>query len=106
MDKLTGRPLGNGVRTLMLPWAGRRIGLLGLVEQEWLVTLASIEVDDVVFSDFVTVGTQLAAELRAAGADFVIVLTHMRRENDKRLACKVKGVDLILGGHDHDYSGN
>lgn len=27
----------------------------------------------------------------------------MRWRNDENLAKKVLGVDLILGGHDHDY---
>jgi len=33
----------------------------------------------------------------------VIALTHMRMKNDITLAEKVPGVDIILGGHDHDY---
>ena len=37
------------------------------------------------------------------GADYVIALTHMRTPNDTRLAENVKEIDLILGGHDHDY---
>ena len=37
------------------------------------------------------------------GADYVIALTHMRMPNDIRLAENVDSIDLILGGHDHDY---
>lgn len=37
------------------------------------------------------------------GAEFVIALTHMRVPNDRRLAEEAAGIDLILGGHDHDY---
>ena len=33
----------------------------------------------------------------------MIALTHMRGPNDHRLAEEVTGIDLILGGHDHDY---
>lgn len=35
--------------------------------------------------------------------DYVIALTHMRTPNDCRLAENVDEIDLILGGHDHDY---
>ena len=49
-------------------------------------------------------GTRLAEELRGKGCDFIIALTHMRVPNDLLLAENVRGVDLILGGHDHDYS--
>ena len=35
--------------------------------------------------------------------DIIIALTHMRGPNDERLAREVRGVDLVLGGHDHDF---
>ena len=35
--------------------------------------------------------------------DIIIALTHMRWNNDRRLAACAKHVDLILGGHDHNY---
>jgi len=35
--------------------------------------------------------------------DLVVALTHMRWNNDRRLAACAKHVDLILGGHDHNY---
>ena len=34
----------------------------------------------------------------------MIALTHMRWPNDNRLAEEVDEIDLILGGHDHDYT--
>lgn len=33
--------------------------------------------------------------------EMVIALTHMMKYNDVKLAQNVKGIDLILGGHDH-----
>uniref|UniRef100_A0A8C7H439 Calcineurin-like phosphoesterase domain-containing protein n=1 Tax=Oncorhynchus kisutch TaxID=8019 RepID=A0A8C7H439_ONCKI len=46
--------------------------------------------------------TRLYMLLRDKGADLGIALTHMRWRNGIRLASKSKGVDLILGGHDHE----
>lgn len=37
------------------------------------------------------------------GADLIIALTHMRWPNDRLLAERVPGLDIILAGHDHDY---
>ena len=37
------------------------------------------------------------------GADVVIALTHMRWPNDRRVIEEVEEIDIILGGHDHDY---
>ena len=36
------------------------------------------------------------------GADIVVALTHMRWPNDRKVAREVD-VDIVLGGHDHDY---
>lgn len=35
----------------------------------------------------------------------IIALTHMRAPNDQRLAEMAPDIDIILGGHDHDYYG-
>ena len=106
VDRETGRQLADGLRTHVIEWEGRRVGLLGLVEREWLDTLATINSDQVEFQDYVEAGNNLAAELREDGCEIVIALTHMRTANDIRLAENVKGIDLILGGHDHIYEKN
>ena len=31
----------------------------------------------------------------------MVALTHMMKYNDIKLAKNIKGIDLILGGHDH-----
>lgn len=84
---------------------GVRIGLIGLVEYEWLATMPLLEIDDVLYLDFVAEGRKLSRLLREDhGADMVIALTHMRAPNDLHLGAQVPGIDLILGGHDHHYS--
>ncbi|KAK3086654.1 hypothetical protein FSP39_021442 [Pinctada imbricata] len=103
VDNLTGEMLGNGKVSYMVEWSGYKIGLMGLVEEEWIETLATLDPEDVTFQDYVVKGTEIAKQLRDEGADIVIALTHMRWPNDRRLAKEVEGIDLILGGHDHDY---
>ena len=98
----TGELLGRGCESVMLEHRGRRLGLMGLIEEEWLATLATLEREDVIYADYVDVARTLCAKLRAAGADAVIALTHMRTPNDRRLAREVPELDLILGGHDHE----
>ncbi|XP_030759392.1 protein 5NUC [Sitophilus oryzae] len=103
VDNETGRPLGEGRITHVVHWAGHRIGLVGLVEREWLDTLATINPEEVTFLDFVEAGQKLAAQLKHEGCDYVIALTHMRTPNDVKLAENCDEIDLILGGHDHVY---
>lgn len=104
IDKKTGRPLAEGAATRLVDWHGRKIGLLGLVEREWLVTLATISPEDVEYEDFCHCAARLAKNLKEQqGAEIVIALTHMRVPNDELLAHEVAEVDIILGGHDHHY---
>lgn len=64
VDNETGRPLGEGKITSVVNWNGRRIGLLGLVEKEWLDTIATINPDEVTFFDFVEAGQKLGGQLK------------------------------------------
>ena len=41
-----------------------QIGLMGLVEWEWIVTLATLEPTDVDYTDFVTTARRLVTKLQ------------------------------------------
>lgn len=104
VDNETGRPLGGGKMThILYHMQTFTIGLIGLVEKEWLDTLPTIDPKEVTFIDFVKAGNQLAEELRNEGCEIVIALTHMRTPNDIELAKHCPQIDLILGGHDHVF---
>ncbi|XP_022244035.1 uncharacterized protein LOC106461380 [Limulus polyphemus] len=104
IDNDTNQPLADGQTTFTIQHGGKKFGLIGLVEEEWLATLATIDPDDVTYIDFVTEGRKLARQLKdKEEVDYIIALTHMRWPNDCRLAENVDEIDLILGGHDHDY---
>lgn len=84
---------------------GVKIGLIGLVEQEWLATMPLLEHCDVRYLDFVSEGRRLCQVLRNEHkVDMVVALTHMRAPNDLKLGSEVPEIDLILGGHDHHYA--
>ncbi|GBG29560.1 5'-nucleotidase [Hondaea fermentalgiana] len=84
---------------------GLRIGIIGLVEYAWMATLSTIEEEDIEYEDFVECARRLGPRLRSQHrVHLVIALTHMRLPNDERLAHEAGDVvDLVLGGHDHDY---
>jgi len=102
-DSATGKPWCGSKDTHIVEFGGRKLGLVGLVEQEWMATLGTVDPDDIEYEDFVEAGNRLGAELRAQGCDAVIALSHSRVPNDQRLAAECHGVDLVLGGHDHHY---
>ena len=45
---------------------------------------------------------QQVADLRTRGAEVVICLSHLGVLYDRALAASVPGIDIIVGGHDHD----
>jgi sulfur-oxidizing protein SoxB len=45
---------------------------------------------------------QMVDEVRAKGAQVVIVLSHNGMDVDLKMASRVSGIDAILGGHTHD----
>ena len=65
----TGRPLAEGAVHHTVEWEGRKIGLIGLVEKEWLDTLATINPEEVDYTDYVEAAKALATELKQNGND-------------------------------------
>ena len=105
--KDTGVPLGGAVveEAVVLVHKGLRIGIIGLIEMDWLACCTTVAVDGLDYTDFVEAGRRLATKLRAEEAvDLVVALTHFREPNDERLAAEAPEIDLVLGGHDHHYS--
>ncbi|KAI0206247.1 flagellar associated protein [Astrocystis sublimbata] len=99
-----GVPLGNCLKAAMLTTSnGIQVGLIGLVEKEWLPTVNQLP-PNLEFRSASETARELSAKLRAAGAEVIIALTHQREPNDVRLAYEAQGaIDVILGGHDHIY---
>ncbi|KAK3703755.1 hypothetical protein RRG08_040940 [Elysia crispata] len=102
-DIVNNEPLARGETYVIIDHGGIKIGLIGLVEEEWIDTLSTIDPDDIMFVDYIQAGTHLSNLLRQQRCELIVALTHMRVPNDKRLAENVPGIDIILGGHDHEY---
>jgi len=45
---------------------------------------------------------RLASEIRGKGAQVVVLLSHNGMDVDLKLASRVTGIDVVLGGHTHD----
>ncbi|KAI0055483.1 Metallo-dependent phosphatase [Artomyces pyxidatus] len=124
IDKTTSQVPEHMYPFQTLERRGVRIGVIGLVEKEWIGTVASWP-SDFVCRDMAETGKELSRLLRDPSGphkcDIVIALTHARVPNvrdvqlAKDLFCLTPsgqrsqditnqhGVDIILGGHDHLY---
>jgi 2',3'-cyclic-nucleotide 2'-phosphodiesterase (5'-nucleotidase family) len=94
------KPFPGTQGTVMREVAGFKVGFLGLLTPE--TASLSSPGKDVTFAANVEAGAAAAKALKAAGAEFVVALTHLSIAEDRALASKVKEIDLVLGGHDHD----
>jgi 5'-nucleotidase len=98
-ERGTRRPFGGAAREAMLERGGRRIGLFGLTTADAATTSAGGA--DVDFADPAAEGKAVAGELRRAGAQLVVGVTHQHMDQDRALATAAN-VDVILGGHEHE----
>lgn len=80
---------------------GLKVAIFGLLTPE---TLYSSNVQNsVMIDDPLETAQKLVPRLqKTEHPDLIIALTHLNLKDDKRLAQTVPGIDLILGGHDHD----
>jgi len=65
LDVKTGKPLAHGLEKVVLTFNELRIGIIGLIEKEWIHTLSTIGDEDVIFESYIHAGQRLADELRA-----------------------------------------
>ncbi|MGH7347263.1 MAG: bifunctional metallophosphatase/5'-nucleotidase, partial [Candidatus Rokuibacteriota bacterium] len=99
VDRSSGRPFGGALPDALLTLGGLRVGFFGLTTAQAAHT--SRPGPDIVFTSPLAAGTEAVARLRTQGARVVVGITHQDMADDKTLAAAA-GVDLILGGHEHD----
>lgn len=99
------RPARPGTRLPAKPYAifereGMRIGVMGLTVPCITERMLVKKISDYYFVQPADAAPDVIAELRR-DCDLVIALTHIGIKQDRELAEKVSGIDLILGGHTH-----
>ena len=82
--------------------AGVRVGILGLAYPKTARTTAPKNVAAVEFHPPGPAVREYLPRLRAAGAEVVVVLSHLGLGADQQLAKEVPGLDVIVGGHSHN----
>jgi 2',3'-cyclic-nucleotide 2'-phosphodiesterase (5'-nucleotidase family) len=81
---------------------GVKVGILGLTTKDIVAIVNRATNGGVAVSDPITAATALVPEIRNK-ADFVVALTHLGVDDDRALASRVPGIDMIVGGHSHTY---
>ena len=86
---------------IVLERKGIRIAIIGLSPPDIRKLTKPTNVLSLKTVDPAKAVKKILKELRPQKADLVLVLSHLGLEADKRLAKKVEGIDLIVGGHSH-----
>ena len=97
-----GGQFGGAVATVMREADGLRVGFVGVLTRD--TAQLAPQADGVVFTSEEDALRRGAVALRQDGADIVVALTHQFLAADLRMAGAVRGIDLFLGGHDHEPS--
>ena len=96
----SGKPTAGMVATHLIKTGDYTIGLFGLLTPE--TDILSSPGENTNFASFIEAARTAVEELKEAGADVIVALTHLNIASDRELVRSVKGINLILGGHDHD----
>lgn len=102
LDIPSGHPLKKAAiqANKIIPLSnGLKIGVFGILGAS-AYSLAPYAPPVKISDQFDACQTQVA-ELKKAGADVIVLLSHSGIKEDREMAKKIKGIDIILGGHDH-----
>jgi 5'-nucleotidase/UDP-sugar diphosphatase len=78
---------------------GLKVGVFGIVGKD--AVLAMGDSGDVSFLDQHQTAYQMVDDLEEQGADVIVAISHSGVDEDRELAKKVPGIDIIVGGHCH-----
>ncbi|NQW00064.1 MAG: 5'-nucleotidase C-terminal domain-containing protein [Rhodospirillales bacterium] len=95
-----GKPFGGGTVSTLKQVGEFKVGIFGLLTPE--TEFLSSTNGEATFKPVMETAKAMVGELQKQGAQVIIALTHLDFSEDRELASKVKGIDVILGGHDHD----
>lgn len=81
--------------------AGVKVGFFSLMTED--LPLVTSERDVKIVSDNITTAKMMVKLLKEQNANVIVALSHIGYKQDRALAKQVKGIDLIFGGHSHEY---
>lgn len=76
-----------------------QVGVLGVIDEGFYGSTAAANVAAVRFEDPVAAANEAAGELRDAGCDVVVALTH--NADPQGFAAQTSGIDAVIAGHEH-----
>ncbi|MCD6123893.1 bifunctional metallophosphatase/5'-nucleotidase [bacterium] len=82
---------------------GLKIGIFGLMTPDFSRVCNPPGGGVSVNVDYISAAESAVQKLEDQGCDIIIALTHIGTMLDRNLASTVDGIDIIVGGHSHEY---
>ncbi len=95
-----GKPAAGMTGLHIVQAGGFTVGFFGLLTPE--TGVLSSPGSEVAFAPVKETAAAAVKELKEMGAEVIVALTHLDFATDIALAREVRGIHLILGGHDHE----
>jgi 5'-nucleotidase len=89
---------------LLKSYQGIKVGFFSLMTKDFPVVTVTGKVK--IRNNQASVAGKMIQTLKKKGARVIIAVTHIGTDVDRRLAADVEGIDIIFGGHSHNYEQN
>jgi len=108
-DKRTNQPVDWAEPFAIIEKEGVKVGFIGLATPETAYKTLKANVENYEFRDPIEVITEWVPQVKDAGADIIVALTHLGSFQDKEGnitgeaadLCAVDGVDAVISAHTH-----
>jgi len=100
--KIKGTALENScLTTFITEYDDLRIGYFSLMTPEfaYVTNGGDVTLKGPTFS----IAKEMISSLKKEKVDIIVAVTHLGIDLDRQLAAEVNGIDIIFGGHSHDY---
>ncbi len=92
---------GLSARLLVRDYDGIRVGYFSVMTEDFPLVTSGKGIG--LRGDNIEIARWAVGELRAQGAEVVVGLTHVGENRDREIAEAVPSIDVIFGGHSHEY---
>jgi 2',3'-cyclic-nucleotide 2'-phosphodiesterase (5'-nucleotidase family) len=100
-DARSGRDISGIQPYVIKELNGLKVGIVGVTTPEIRDITTSDDVRNLSISSPEESLQRTIPRMKRDGADLVVVLSHNGLDRDRELASRVKGIDVIVGGHSH-----
>jgi 2',3'-cyclic-nucleotide 2'-phosphodiesterase (5'-nucleotidase family) len=101
IDAKTSRPIEGVESSIIRDIKGVKVGIIGVDTPKIPEYVRPEEIAGMTFPKPEEMVKRQIDELKKKGVDLIIVTSHLGLKEDRELAEKVPGIDVIVGGHTH-----